>query len=29
MKEEYNSLLSNDTWDIVSLPKGKKIVRCK
>ena len=29
MKEEYNSLLANDTWDIVPLSKGKKLVRCK
>ena len=29
MKEEYNSLLSNDTWDLVSLSKGIKLVRCK
>ena len=29
MKEEYNSLLANDTWDLVSLPKGTKLVRCE
>ena len=29
MKEEYNSLLSNDTWDLVPFPKGKKTVRSK
>ena len=29
MKEEYKSLLANDTWDLVPLPKGKKLVRCK
>ena len=29
MKEEYNSLLSNDTWDLVTLSKGKKLVICK
>ena len=29
MKEEYHSLLANDTWDIVPLPKDIKLVRCK
>ena len=29
MKEEYNFLLANDTWDLVPLPKGRKLVRCK
>eukprot|EP00253_Pinus_taeda_P003400 PITA_03400 len=29
MNEEYHSLLSNDTWDLVPLPKGRKLVRCK
>ena len=29
MKEEYKSLLANDTWDLVPLPKGRKFVRCK
>jgi hypothetical protein len=29
MKEEYNSLLANDTRDLVPLPKGRKLVRCK
>ena len=29
MKEDYNYLLANDTWDIVPLPKGKKLLRCK
>jgi hypothetical protein len=29
MKKEYKSLLSNDTWDLVPLPKDKKLVRCK
>eukprot|EP00253_Pinus_taeda_P028044 PITA_28044 len=27
MNEEYHSLLANDTWDIVPLPKGRKLVR--
>ena len=26
MNEEYHSLLSNDTWDLVPLPKGQKLV---
>ena len=29
MDEEYRSLMVNDTWDIVPLPKGRKLVRCK
>jgi hypothetical protein len=29
MKEEYHSLMENDTWDLVPLPKGRKIVRYK
>lgn len=29
MNEEYCSLLENDTWDHVPLPKGRKLVRCK
>eukprot|EP00253_Pinus_taeda_P033679 PITA_33679 len=29
MNEEYHSLLANDTWDLVPLPKGRKLVRCK
>eukprot|EP00253_Pinus_taeda_P007217 PITA_07217 len=29
MNEEYHSLLANDTWDLVPLPKGRKLVKCK
>jgi hypothetical protein len=29
MNEEYRSLMANDTWDLVPLPKGKKLVICK
>ena len=29
MNEEYRSLLANDTWDLVPLPKGRKLVRCR
>eukprot|EP00253_Pinus_taeda_P001717 PITA_01717 len=29
MKEEYRLLLANDTWDLVPLPNGQKLVRCK
>ena len=29
MNEEYCSLLGNDTWDLVPLPKEIKIVRCR
>ena len=24
-----HSLMANDTWDLVPLPKGRKFVRCK
>jgi hypothetical protein len=29
MQEEYKSLLENQTWDLVPLPSGRKLVRCK
>ena len=29
MDEEYRSLMENDTWDLVPLPRGRKLVRCK
>ena len=29
MDEEYRSLMVNNTWDLVPLPKGRKLVRCK
>jgi hypothetical protein len=29
MNEEYCSLMENDTWDLVPLPKERKLVRCK
>ena len=29
MDDEYHSLMANDTWDLVPLPKGRKLVRCK
>jgi hypothetical protein len=29
MNEEYRSLMANNTWDFVPLPKGRKNVRCK
>jgi hypothetical protein len=29
MNEEYHSLMANDTWDLVPLPKGRKLVKCK
>ena len=29
MDEERHSLMVNDTWDLVPLPKGRKLVRCK
>jgi hypothetical protein len=29
MNEEYRYLMENDTWDLVPLPKGRKLVICK
>ena len=29
MNDEYHSLMMNDTWDLVPLPKGRKLVKCK
>ena len=29
MKEEYDSLVNNDTWELVELPPGRKAIRCK
>jgi hypothetical protein len=29
MNEEYNSLMENDTWDLVPFPKVRKLVTCK
>ena len=29
MDEDYRSLMANDTWDLVPLPKGRKLVICK
>jgi hypothetical protein len=29
INEEYRSLVANDTWDVVPLSKGRKLVRCK
>eukprot|EP00253_Pinus_taeda_P032796 PITA_32796 len=29
MEEEYNSHLKNQTWDMVPLPSGRKLIRCK
>jgi hypothetical protein len=29
MNEEYLSLMENDIWDLLPLPKGRKLVRCK
>ena len=26
MEEEYNFLMKNNTWDLVPLPKGRKVV---
>jgi hypothetical protein len=29
MQEEYKSVLENQTWDLVPLPFGRKLVRCR
>jgi hypothetical protein len=29
MNEEYHSLIENDTWDLIPLRKGRKLVICK
>ena len=29
MKEEFNSLHKNNTWELVDLPPGRKLVQCK
>jgi len=29
MKEEYNSLMENNTWELVPLPSNRKLVICK
>ena len=29
MKEEFSSLQKNNTWELVDLPQGRKLVQCK
>ena len=29
MDEEYTALIENNTWDLVPLPKGRKLVQCQ
>jgi hypothetical protein len=29
VNEEYHSLMVNDTWELVLLIKGRKLVKCK
>ena len=29
MKEEFHLLQKNDTWELVNLPPGRKLVKCK
>ena len=29
MKEEFISLQKNNTWELVDLPLGRKLVQCK
>ena len=29
MKEEFSSLQKNNTWELVDIPPGRKLVQCK
>jgi hypothetical protein len=29
MDEEYSSLMDNNTWDLLPLPKGRNLVQCR
>ena len=29
MKEEYNALIENKTWELVPQPQGKNVIGCK
>ena len=29
MKDEFSSLQKSDTWELVDLPPGRKLVQCK
>jgi hypothetical protein len=29
MQEELQALKKNDTWELVNLPAGKRVIRCK
>jgi len=29
IREEYDSLMKNKTWELVKLPKDRKIIKCK
>ena len=29
MKEDFSSLQKSNTWELVSLPPGRKLVQCK
>jgi len=29
MQEEYSSITITHTWDLVPLPKGRKLIQCK
>ena len=29
MKEEFSSLQKNNSWELVDLPRGRKLVQCK
>ena len=29
MQEEVESLLKNETWELVKLPEGKRVINCK
>lgn len=29
MQEKYESLIANGTWELITLPTGRKVVKCK
>lgn len=29
VKEEYDALIENNTWSLVTLPEGRKPIKCK
>ena len=29
MEQEYDSIIRNNTWELVELPRGKQVIGCK